>query len=743
MLLLNLQNQMMKKVFYKIFNWSKIITIIAVFFISCKDNVTSDVNWSVYGGSNMLTRFSALNQIDTNNVKNLKIAWTYHSRDTGLMEINPLIIDNVLYGVTSHLKLFAAEATTGKEKWVFDPKVDVEKSPENREGFGINACRGIAFYKGEGDSGIIFYTAGSSLCSINAVSGKPMLAFGKKGILSLYDNLEPYRDIRKLRLTSTSPATIYKDLVVVGTSLSENAEAAPGNIRAYDVHSGKLRWTFHTIPQPGEVGYDSWQDSTAYKFVGGANAWAGFSLDEKKGILYASTGTTNPDFYGGKRIGDNLFGNSIIALDAASGKRIWHFQVVHHDLWDYDLPTPTILVSVKKGGKKIDAVVQLTKNGFIFMLDRVTGKPIYPIEERAVPTDSELKGERLSPTQPFPTFFEPFARQQFTEADLNTNIPDSSYADIKRRFKSFKSGPMFTPPTIRGTIVFPGFNGGANWDGASFDPNTGILYINVKEMPWIVTMTETKDGDMTPYLLANQTNLQAGKILYKSNCMGCHGVEMKGMGDVPSLVDVKKKYTESEFESLISSGKRMMPAFNSLSKAEKTAIASFVLDLKNKQKEKFVRVIKATNPFYNAPYKNEGIQQFLSSEGYPAVSAPWGNLSAINLNTGKLVWKNTFGDFPELLKTKNIHSGGESWGGSVVTAGGLLFIGATRDEKFRAFNKRTGELLFETELPAGGYATPAVYSVDGKEYIVIACGGGRMKTKSGDSFVAFALPGKR
>jgi quinoprotein glucose dehydrogenase len=739
-----LKDRFMEWRYDRSFGWYTLIVAALVLFTSCKSGVMHDVDWSVYGGSNELNRYSALNQIDTNNVKDLEVAWIYHSRDTGLMEINPLIIDNILYGVTSRLKLFAADATTGKEKWVFDPGVDAS-NPENREGFGINACRGIAFYKDKDAGGIIFYTVGSSLYSISALTGEPMSTFGNKGIVSLYDNLEPYRDIRKLRVTSTSPATIYKDLIIVGTSLSENAEAAPGHIRAYDVHTGQLKWTFYTIPRPGEVGYNTWEDSTAYRYGGGANAWAGFSLDEKRGILYASTGTTNPDFYGGKRKGDNLFGNSIIALDAATGQRRWHYQVVHHDLWDYDLPTPPILVSVKvkNKGEKVDAVLQLTKHGMIFMLDRVTGKPIYPIEERPVPIYSELKGEQLSPTQPFPTFFEPFARQEFTESDLNTIIPDSSYQDIKRRFRTYKSGPIFTPPTIQGTIVFPGLNGGVNWGGGSFDPATGVLYVNVNEMPWIVTMIDTKNGDMTPYMLANRTNLQAGTSLYKSNCMGCHGAEMKGVGDIPSLVDVKSKYTKSEFESLISSGKRMMPAFSSLSKAEKTAIASFVLDLKTIQNKKFLGVTKAKSPFYDAPYKNQGIQQFLSKEGYPAVSPPWGNLSAINLNTGKLVWKNTFGDYPELLKTKNIHSGGESWGGSVVTAGGLLFIAATMDEKFRAFNKRTGELLFETELPAGGYATPSVYRVNGKEYIVIACGGGRMKSKPGDSYVAFTLPGKQ
>lgn len=709
------------------------IVSISLSFISCNGE-KHHKEWNVYGGSSQNIHYSLLDQIDTNNVKNLHVAWVYHTKDvdsSSQIEANSIIVDNVLYGISPKLKLFAVDAATGKEKWAFDPAEYMAKDNE-----GINTCRGVALYKGKNHDHLIFYTVGSFLYSISSVTGKPVHSFGNNGRVNLHDGFDVERDVKDLRVTSTTPGIIYNNLIIIGTLLDEDEEVAPGDIRAYDVHTGKIKWTFHTIPHPGEEGYETWEDPEAYKYVGGANDWGGFSLDEERGLVFASTGSSNPDFYGGKRRGDNLFANCVLALDASTGKRVWHFQTVHHDLWDWDLPTAPVLASVKKDGKNIDVVVQVTKQGLIFMLDRVTGKPVYPVEERPVPTSTELKGEYLSLTQPFPTFFEPFVRLQLTELDLNKNIPDSSYQDLKRKFASYKSGVMFTPPSKEGTIIL-GLNGGAEWGGPSFDPAMGILYINANEMPWIITMKEVKDEDGSTF---KQTNLQAGKILYNKTCKGCHGPSLAGSGNYPPLTGLEKKYNEAEFQTLISSGRRMMPAFK-LSEGEKTALTSYILNLKVKQKEKFIAVPRKINPFYKAAYKPTGYQQFLSKEGYPAISPPWGTLSAINLNTGKLIWKNTLGDYPE-FKAKGIHTGSANYGGSVVTVGGLLFIAATRDRKFRAFNKRTGELLFETELPAAGYATPSVYSVNGKEYIVIACGGGKLKAKSGDTYVAFAVAGK-
>jgi quinoprotein glucose dehydrogenase len=395
------------------------------------------------------------------------------------------------------------------------------------------------------------------------------------------------------------------------------------------------------------------------------------------------------------------------------------------------------LVTLQKNGKPIEAVAQVTKSGFIFLLDRQTGQPVYPVEERPVPTASELEGEQLSSTQPVPTVLPPFARQSLTEKDLNRLVPDSSYEDIKRRLAAYKTGSMFTPPSREGTVIFPGFDGGAEWGGPSFDPSTGLLYINASEMPWVLTMVDSKKEESSAS--APLTNLEAGKKLYAASCMSCHGTDRQGGGNYPGLIDAGKKYNETQFTDLLSAGRRMMPAFKQLTTGEKQALASFILDIKGRQGARFINTAKPVNPYFNMPYTSTGYNKFLTKEGYPAVAPPWGSLTAIDLATGAIVWKDTLGDYPE-LKARGIHSGTENYGGSVVTAGGLLFIAATRDAKFRAFNKRTGALLWETDLPAAGFATPSVYEVNGKQYIVIACGGGKLGQPSGDAYMAFALP---
>ena len=709
---------------------SILIFIIISILSACK----SPVEWTNYGGNKSNNHYSSLAQIDTNNVLSLKKAWEYHTGDADdktQIQTSPLIIDGVLYGVSPKLKLFALDAGTGKERWVFNPTEPNSISAKGMGYFSMNVCRGVTFYKNGKDDQRVFYSASGSLYCVNALTGNPIPSFGTEGKIDLHQDLGVAAS--DLYVASTTPGIIYKDLIIVGTRVSEAAPAAPGHIRAYDVHTGKMRWIFHTIPYPGEVGFESWDNKEAYQHVGGANAWAGFSLDEAKGIVFAPVGSAVYDFYGGKRPGDNLFANSVLALDASTGKRIWHFQTVHHDIWDRDLPTAPVLVNIIKDGKNIDALVSVSKSGFIFLFDRTTGKPIYPINETPVPTLSELVGEKLSPTQPIPSFFKPFARQILLEKDLNQLVPDSSYQDIKNRLAAYKTGNMFTPASKAGTVIFPGFDGGAEWGGPAFDPTTGILYVNANEMPWILTMIDLKEK---PIKL--ETNLQAGERLYKTSCMACHGPDQKGAGNYPSLIDIHKNYNEEQFSALLSSGRRMMPAFSQLSATEKKAIASFILKNELVQKEKFVAPIRPIDEWNTMPYLATGYNKFLTKEGYPAVAPPWGTLNAINLNTGELVWKDTLGDVPE-FKAKGIHTGTENYGGPVVTAGGLIFIAATKDAKFRAFNKRTGKLLLEIDLPAAGFATPAVYEKNGKEYVVIACGGGKLKAKTGDSYVAFAL----
>ena len=714
----------MKNVFYVFF------FVILCIFSACK----SSVEWTNYGGNKANNHYSSLAQIDTNNVLSLKKAWEYHNGDgddKSQIQTNPLIIDGVLYGVSTKLKLFALDAGTGKERWVFDPNDSSSFAGKSMRSFSINACRGLTYYKNGKENQRLFYSASGYLYCINALSGKPINSFGTEGKIDLHQDLGV--EASNLYVVSTTPGIIFKDLLIVGTRVSEASPAAPGHIRAYDVHTGKMRWIFHTIPYPGEPGFESWENKEAYQHIGGANAWSGFSLDEAKGIVFAPTGSAAYDFYGGKRLGDNLYANSVLALDASTGKRIWHFQTVHHDIWDRDLPTSPVLVNITKDGKNIEAVVSVSKSGFIFLFDRVTGKPIYPINETVVPAVSELVGEKPSLTQPIPSFFKPFARQILLEKDLNNLVPDSSYQDIKNRLATYQTGNMYHPPSKAGTIIFPGFDGGAEWGGPAFDPTSGILYVNANEMPWVLTMVDVKEKP-----LKLETNLQAGERLYKSSCMPCHGADQKGAGNYPALVDINKKYSEEQFTALLAGGRRMMPAFSQLSVAEKKAIASFILKNEPVQKEKFLAPVRAVNEWDNLPYTATGYNKFLTKEGYPAVAVPWGTLNAINLNTGELVWKDTLGDVPE-FKAKGIHTGTENYGGPVVTAGGLLFIAATKDAKFRAFNKRTGKLLLELDLPAAGFATPAVYEKNGKQYVVIACGGGKLKASSGDSYVAFSL----
>jgi len=715
-----------------------IVSMIFIFASCASKNDKTYATWQQYGGNKKSNHYSSLTQIDTSNVSQLQVAWTYHTGDADSMtqiQVNPIIINSLLYGLSPKLKLFALNAATGKVKWIFDPMNDTSAEAKRPGFFSMNVSRGVTFYTNGKNDKRIFFSANSQLYCVDATKGILINSFGNNGKVDLHNDLG--RDVSSLHVACTTPGIIYKDFIIIGTSVSEEAAAAPGFIRAYDVHTGKLGWIFHTIPQPGEFGYDTWDDKDAFKHIGGVNVWSGFSLDEKNGVLFAPTGSASYDFYGGKRTGNNLFANCVLALDAATGKRIWHFQTVHHDVWDRDLPTAPVLVTIEKDGKQIDALAQTTKSGFIFLLDQKTGLPVYPVKETPVPTNTELVGEKLSPTQPIPTFPKPFARQSLTENDLNNLVPDSSYEEIKKRLGSYHAQNMFDPPSKEGTIIFPGFDGGGEWGGPAYDPATNILYVNANEMPWVLTMVDVKDKPKKA-----ETNLEAGKRLYEVNCMNCHGEKRNGGGNYPDISKINQKYNQAQFAQLVSSGRRRMPAFNQLSKAEIQALASFILDNKKEQTEKFAGPGVADDPWFHLPYTSTGYNKFLTREGYPAVKPPWGTLNAINLNTGEYLWKDTIGDYPE-LKAKGIHSGTENYGGPVVTAGGLIFIAATSDAKIRAFNKRTGKLLWEADLPASGFATPSVYEVNGKEFLVIACGGGKLHKATGDAYVAFALGEKK
>ncbi len=706
-----------------------------LFFIaSCSQTEKEYKTWNNYGGSKENIHYSSLTEIDTNNVSQLQPAWIFNTGDADTVkhsqiQCNPIVVDSIMYLTSPTLKLFALHAGTGQKIWEFDP----DSMSLN---FVLNNSRGVTYWTDGKNDKRIFYVASSYLHCIDASNGQLIRSFGDSGLIDLHNDLG--REVADLFVTATSPGIIYKDLYILGSRVDEGAAAAPGHIRAFDVRTGKLRWIFHTIPQPGEVGYETWEDPEAYKHIGGANAWSGFTLDEERGILFAPTGSASYDFYGGKRKGQNLFANCLLALDAETGKRKWHFQFIHHDLWDWDLPAPPVLVTIEKDGKKIDAVAQTTKHGMVWLFERGSGKPVYPINEMPVDTTTELIGEKVWPTQPIPTFIKPFVRQSFSANDINPYLPDSSIKKLKKDLEGYRYGKMFLPPGKKPAVELPGFDGGAEWGGPSYDPQTGLLYVNANEMGWVVTMR-----DVPPEPPRKENYGQAGIRLYQKYCINCHGAERKGTGNFPTLINVQERYHDADIMSLLSTGRRMMPSFNYITKEEKEAIVSYILDSKKDQQKDFIRSVQPQDAYRNVPYAMTGYNKFLSPEGYPAIAPPWGTITAINLNTGEHVWKTTLGEYPELKEKGIPPTGTENYGGPVVTAGGLLFIAASRDGMIRAYNKTTGKLLWEYELPSPGFATPSVYEINGKQFLVIACGGGKLRTKSGDAYVAFALPDKK
>lgn len=671
-----------------------------------------DANWPEYLGGPDRSHYSALTQITPANVAQLTVAWTYACPDSGQIQTNPIIIDGILYGVTPTVQAFALDAATGQEIWRFGDPLKVWHS----------TSRGVAYWQSGNDKRIL-YTVGPLLYALDARTGKPIEAFGQNGHVDLHAGLG--KQATDKFVISNTPGTMFENLIVMPMRLSEGADAAPGYVQAFDIRTGKLVWVFHTIPKPGEFGYDTWPKET-YKNtdVGAANNWAGMAIDRQRGILYVPTGSAAYDFYGGNRKGKNLFANCLLALDARTGKRLWHFQAVHHDIWDRDFPSPPNLMTIRRNGKKIDVVAQVTKTGYVYVFDRVTGQPIFPIRETPVPTNG-MPGESLWPTQPIPTLPASFTRQRMTEADLNPNTPDrDSLLAVLRRIDT----RPFAPMSKTGALMFPGTDGGAEWGGSAHDPD-GILYVNANDIPWVYHMIDTPKDDQLAHL-------PPGERLYVQQCAVCHGPDRNGnaRSGYPSLVAIGSRRDKPYVNDLISHGKGMMPGFPTLSSQDKQTLIAFLFG----EEKKEVSGQTPTSQAPYVPYKITGYNKFQDSRGLPAVAPPWGTLSAINLNTGRFVWKQPLGH--DITSGLPAPTGTENYGGPVVTASGLLFIAATKDEKFRAFDKKTGKLLWETQLPAAGYATPATYSAGGKQFVVIACGGAKLGTKKGNQYVAFALP---
>lgn len=695
-----------------------LIALILCFSCSSDKEIGSTSgDWSEYLGGPDRNHFSTLDQITTKNVNQLTKAWEYHTKDSGQLQCNPIIVNGVLYAMTASVQPFALDAATGKELW---------RARDSTATTWYGISRGLVYWQ-DGNEKQILYTKESWLYAIDALTGKAIQTFGDSGRVSLKTGLRASSE--KKFVISTTPGTVFEDLIIMPLRVSEGSDAALGYIQAFNIRTGKLAWVFKTIPDPGEFGYDTWPPD-AYKNtnIGGANNWAGMAIDRKRGVVYIPTGSAALDYYGAARIGSNLFSNTLLALDAKTGERQWHYQFVHHDILDRDAPAPPNLLTVTHEGKQIDAVAQVTKHGYVFLFNRDTGEPLFPIEERPVPV-SDVPGEQAWPTQPFPSKPLPYARQTVTENDISTFA--SNKEELMAAFKKSRSEGPFTPLSKNGTLIFPGLDGGAEWGGVAVDPE-GIMYVNSSEMAWLISLDKAKSD--------HQKFLTQGQQVYVTNCASCHGVKRKGnkARGLPALVDMGK-FKRGHVLRIVTGGKGMMPAFKSISDKDQKSLIAFLYgdkEVKKQDKKEPGGDQESLKPEYNI----SGFTKFTDKDGYPAITPPWGTLNAINLNTGEYVWKKVFGEYPALLARGIPQTGSESYGGPVITAGGVLFIGGTKDEKFRAYNKRTGELIWETKLPAAGFATPSTYAVNGKQYIVIACGGTKLGAPKGESYVAFALP---
>ena len=662
------------------------------------------VDWPVYHGDEGRTHYTTLSQISPANVRRLKVAWTYETHDEfqgSEMQANPIVVDGVLYATTPKVQVFALDAATGKELWRFDPNAGRPAGPRLRH-------RGVVV---TGDRVLFNYR--NRLYALDRTTGRPIPTFGDSGWVDLRAGLG--RPVEGLSVGASSPGVVFEDLLIMGSTVPEQLPSAPGDIRAFDVRTGALRWSFHTIPHPGEYGHDTWP-ADAWKTAGGANAWSGVTLDRARGLVFAATGSASYDFWGGARLGNNLFANSVLALDARTGRRVWHQQVLRHDLWDRDLPAAPVLVTVTRAGRRVDAVAQITKTGHVWLLDRETGAPLFPLAEHAMPTRT-LPGDRAAPTQRFPTRPAPFVRQRLTRADLTTRTK-AAHAAALALFEQYGTAHPFDPPNERGIIIYPGVDGGGEWGGPAFDPTTGLLYVNANEMAWILKLVPRSD-----------------RSLYAANCEGCHGAERKGTAIGPSLVGIGERRSRDAIAQIIREGTGRMPAFGGA--MDGRAINDLVRFLMTGHDSS---AAAGPDPF-GIPWRTAYFDIFLDHEGYPAVKPPWGTLSAIDLNTGATRWRIPFGEYPKLAAQGVRNTGTDSYGGAIVTENGLLLIAATTyDDKIRAFDKRTGKLLWEAKLPAAGNATPSTFMVNGKQYLVIACGGGKNGARSGGTYVAFALP---
>lgn len=597
-------------------------------------------DWPYYGGDAGGGKYSALDEINRQNVTRLRPLWSFDVGDVSdgtkapsrsAFEATPLVVDGVMYVTTPFHRLFALDAETGRQLWVYDPKF----RPDQRVNLYVN--RGVAFWRGGGAKRIFYGDQNGRLFSVDAATGKADLRFGKQGSVDLKAGLTERYPGGQLGLTS--PPAVCGDVVVTGSWVSDGEPRGPsGDIRGFDARTGRQVWRFHTVPHPGEFGHDTWQPGST-EGRGGTNVWSLMSVDPERRLVFVPLTSPSEDYYGGDRKGDNLFGDSVVAIDCGSGRRRWHFQTVHHNLWDYDLPSQPVLITVRRGGRDVPAVAQATKTGFVFVLDRETGKPLFPVEERPVPA-SRIPGEQSSPTQPFPLKPPPFARQSMTPGELTRVTPESRAACSELARGVNLNTKLFDPNGEQPRVMFPGTNGGSNWGGGSYDPATHTFYVNSMDVASVFKMVKRPAGS-------------------------------------------------------------------------------------------------------TVPYRNQGSGRFWDSSGYPCQQPPWGSLTAYDLDRGEIRWRSVLGEFPELTKRGVPKTGAPNLGGSLVTAGGLLFIGATNDSRFRAFDKTTGAELWSVPLPASAHATPMTYSGprSGRQMVAIASGGGNKYNQIfAAKLIVYALP---
>ncbi|HEV2484307.1 MAG TPA: pyrroloquinoline quinone-dependent dehydrogenase [Terracidiphilus sp.] len=700
-------------------NWIKRVGIAALIGLCapwpirtgrCQNPERAAADWRTIGGTPGNSHYSSLKQINRSNVQNLQEAWRFDTGQPGGLETTPIVVDGILYAFTPTQQVIALNGETGKLLWKFDSGIK-----------GTQPDRGITYWTDRKEKRLLAGVM-NFVYALDPATGKVIQSFGNNGRIDLREDLGREPVLQSVALTS--PGVIYKDLLIVGGRNPETLPAPPGDIRAYSVRTGALRWVFHTIPHPGEFGCETWPKD-AWKMSGAANNWAGMAVDLERGIVFVPTGSAVPDFYGASRIGDDLFADTLLALDAATGKRLWHFQGVHHDIWDRDFPAPPILVAVKRNGKEIPAVAQTTKQGYLYLFDRVSGAPLFPIRNRTYPP-STTPGETASPTQPFPLAPEPFARQTVTEDTLTNRTPEA-HAWAVQRFRELRHDGQFVPLSVgKDTLVSPSFEGGAEWGGPAIDPETDVLYINSNNYASMGALAVNSGGS-------------AGRRTYLNQCAVCHGDHRQGTAEFPPLLKIGRKTTAEQIAVTIHEGKGRMPAMPVDGKTLKDLLnylateddAAAGITTGNKEKERAKQ------------YSMTGYRRFLDPDGYPATAPPWGTLNALDLKTGKYLWQIPLGQYPELAAKGMTDTGSENYGGPIVTSGGLIFIAATNfDHKIRAFDTATGKLLWEAALPFAGNATPATYEVHGKQYVLIAAGGSSMNPKGpiGGVYVAFALP---